>query len=196
MKRSICVYCSSSDAVASVYKEQAEYLGKLIGSRGDRLVFGGGDVGLMGILAHSVKEHGGEVLSIIPKKIHQLGIVFADSDEIIISNDLRDRKGLMDEKADSFVALPGGIGTAEEILEILSLKYLRYHARPVAFINTEGFYESLLRFLERMYADNFAKPAVKNLYHVMESCNELYPYLENYKEPEIGHKWFRQMGDK
>ena len=153
-------------------------------------------MGLMGILAHSVKKHGGEVLSIIPKKIHQLGIVFADSDEVIISNDLRDRKGLMDEKADSFVALPGGIGTAEEILEILSLKYLRYHARPIAFINTEGFYESLLRFLERMYADNFAKPTVKNLYRVMESSSELYPFLENYKEPEIGHKWFRQVGDK
>lgn len=193
MNRSICVFCSSSDAVAPVYKEQARSLGQLIGNRGDRLVFGGGDVGMMGIVAHSVKEHGGQVLSIIPEKLHKMGIVFAHSDEIIVSNDLRDRKGFMDQQADSFVALPGGIGTAEEILEILSLKYLRYHARPIVFINTQGFYESLLQFLERMYADNFAKPTVKNLYQVIDDSSDLYPYLENYREPDIGHKWFRKM---
>jgi len=193
MNRSICVYCSSSDAVDTVYQEQAETLGKLIGSRGDRLVFGGGEVGLMGILAHSVKEHGGQVLAIIPKKLHKLGIAFENADETIISNDLRDRKGLMDEKSDSFVALPGGIGTAEEFLEILSLKYLRYHSRPITLINTRGFYQPLLQFLDRMYAENFAKPTVKYLFHVMEDSRELYPYLENYKEPEIGHKWFRQV---
>ncbi len=193
MNRSICVYCSSSDTVDYVYKEQAKKLGRLIGSRGDRLVFGGGDVGLMGILAHSVKESGGKVLAIIPKKLHQLGIVIDFADETIVSNDMRDRKGFMDENADSFVALPGGVGTAEEILEVLSFKYLRYHSRPIVFINTLAFYEPLLRFFDRMYKDNFAKPAVKNLYSVIDDSEELYPYLENYREPDIGDKGFRKM---
>ncbi len=117
MPRAICVFCSSSDAVASDYMDLACELGAAIGQRGDILIYGGCNVGLMGLLARSVHEHGGRVVGIIPRRLVENGLAYAETDERILTNDLRDRKALMDERSDAFVVMPGGLGTLEEAIE-------------------------------------------------------------------------------
>lgn len=190
MPRAICVFCSSSDAVASEYKDLARELGAAIGQRGDTLVYGGCNIGLMGLLARSVHEHGGRVIGIIPRKLMEIGLAYTKVDEQIITDDLRDRKALMDERADSFVALPGGLGTVEEVIEVINLKQLRYHRRPIVFLNSGGFYDRLFLFFEQTFDENFVRPGVRRLYHTVGGVEELLKYLDEYQPPEIEDKWF------
>lgn len=190
MPRAICVFCSSSDAVASEYKDLARELGAAIGQRGDTLVYGGCNIGLMGLLARSVHEHGGHVVGIIPRKLMEIGLAYAKVDEQIITDDLRDRKALMDERADSFVALPGGLGTVEEVIEVINLKQLRYHRRPIVFLNSGGFYDRLFHFFEQTFDENFVNPGVRRLYHTVGGVEELLKYLDEYQPLEIEDKKF------
>ena len=190
MPRAICVFCSSSDAVASEYKDLARELGAAIGQRGDTLVYGGCNIGLMGLLARYVHEHGGRVIGIIPRKLMEIGLAYTKVDEQIITDDLRDRKALMDERADSFVALPGGLGTVEEVIEVINLKQLRYHRRPIVFLNSGGFYDRLFHFFEQTFDENFVRPGVRRLYHTVGGVEELLKYLDEYQPPEIEDKWF------
>lgn len=190
MPRAICVFCSSSDAVASEYKDLARELGAAIGQRGDTLVYGGCNIGLMGLLARSVHEHGGRVIGIIPRKLMEIGLAYTKVDEQIITDDLRDRKALMDERADSFVALPGGLGTVEEVIEVINLKQLRYHRRPIVFLNSGGFYDRLFLFFEQTFDENFVRPGVRRLYHTVGGVEELLKYLDEYQPPEIEDKKF------
>ena len=191
----ICVYCSSSEAVDSVYFEAAEDLGKSLGLSGHSLVYGGARVGLMGALARAAKNHGCNVVGVMPRAINDHGINFSDADELIVTETLRERKRVMEERSDAFVALPGGFGTLEELLEILTLKQLHFHHKPVALMNTMGFYDPLLEVFEGMYERYFAKPEVRDLYAVFDSSAELLSYLENYKPPEHGDKWFETEHD-
>ena len=189
MPRAICVFCSSSEAVASDYKDLARELGTVIGQRGDTLIYGGCNVGLMGLLARSVHEHGGRVIGIIPQKLADNGLAYAEADEQILTNDLRDRKALMDERSDAFVVMPGGLGTLEEAIEILNLKQLKYHRRPVVFLNSGGYYDRLFHFIEQTFEEKFVKPGVRRLYHTVGGVEELLKYLDEYQPPEIEDKW-------
>ena len=192
----ICVYLSSSDAVAREFVELAVRLGEEIGKRGHTLVFGGNNTGLMRLLADAVKDNGGSVIGVVPQKLHDLGRAYTRSDKLIISNDLRDRKGIMDEHADAFVALPGGLGTLEEIIEVLNLKYLRYHQKPVVFINHRGFYNSLFATFEEFYQQRFTKRAVELLYAALPGVDELFPYLESYQPVQVEEKWYDRSTDE
>ncbi len=189
MPWAICVFCSSSDAVASEYKDLARELGAAIGQRGDTLVYGGCNIGLMGLLARSVHEHGGRVVGIIPRKLEEIGLAYEKADEKILTNDLRDRKALMDERSDAFVVMPGGLGTLEEAIEVLNLKQLCYHRRPVVFLNSGGFYDRLFHFFEQTFDENFVKPEVRRLYHTVGGVEELLKYIDGYQPPEIEDKW-------
>ena len=124
MVKNVCVYCSSSSKIAPLYFDIADLLAKLLANNSMNLVYGGGDVGLMGKLARTVKENGGKVIGIIPKIFADKNIVFREADEMIITETMRERKRIMDEKSDAFIALPGGFGTLDELIEILSLKQL------------------------------------------------------------------------
>lgn len=189
MNKNICVFCSSSDKVDKVYFQSAADLGRRIGKEQDSLVYGGGNVGLMGELARSANTNGAEVIGIIPQKIHDFGIGWEDAEEYIVTSDMRERKALLEEKADAFIALPGGFGTLEEILEVLTLKQLGYHNKPVVFLNTNHFYDTLMDYFEILYAQSFAKPGYRNLYYCAPDVNAVYDYLMRYKEEKIEAKW-------
>lgn len=160
------MYCSSSSNVAPHYIEATEELGRLIGERRYTLVYGGASVGLMGRLATAVQRGGGRVVGVIPQTLRDREIAYEAADELIVTGDLRERKAVMESRADGFIALPGGFGTLEEVLEVLTLKQLRAHTKPVVFLNTAGFYDRLLAVFEQLYEQRFTKADYRHFYQV------------------------------
>ena len=166
MLKHICVFSSSSDAVAPGYFEAAREVGAWIACKRMTLVYGGGRIGLMGALALAVHQHGGNVIGVIPRYLRKQEVVYESADELIVSTDLRERKAIMEQRADAFVALPGGFGTMDEMLEILTLKQLGQHAKPVVFLNTAEFFRPLLGLFEQLYHERFTRSEHRQLYHV------------------------------
>ncbi len=189
MNRNICVFCSSSDRLAPVYYETAAELGTRIAKEKDGLVYGGTTVGLMGATARAAKKNGARVIGVIPKRIHEAGIGWQGIDEYIITNDMRERKALLSEKADVFIALPGGFGTMEEILEVMTAKQLGYHQKPILFLNINQFYNPVLAHFEHLYSEQFAKESYRSLYFMAASVDEAYAYIESYKAKVSELKW-------
>lgn len=187
--KSICVFCSSSNAVDAVYYEAATELGLAIAKNGLTLVYGGCKVGLMGRVAETVKKEGGKVIGIIPKNIHKKGLVQEGLDELIITEGMRERKALMENMSDAFVALPGGFGTLEEILEILTYRQLKIHTKPVIFLNTRDFYSPLITFFETFYEQKFAKAEQKRLYLIADKVSDIFEYFSKYNPSPVSSKW-------
>jgi hypothetical protein len=186
----VCVFSSSSNAVAPAFFEVASELGRLIARRGHMLIYGGGNVGLMGTLAKSVHINGGRVVGVIPESMRDRGIVYEAVDELVVTKDLHERKAIMEARADVFVGLPGGFGTLEEMLEILTLKQLKFHNKPVIFINTNGFYNPLIDLFEHMYQESFAKSDYRQLYFVAPDAIDAFSYIETYRPVPLPDKWF------
>lgn len=187
---SICVFCSSSNAVAPVYFDAARDLGGLLAHRRLTLVYGGGNVGLMGALARAVHDGGGKVIGVIPSALRDLELAYTEADELIVTKDLRERKAIMESYADAFVALPGGYGTLEEMIEVLTLKQLHFHDKPLVFLNTAGFYAHLRAFFEHLYAHRFAKPETCGLYRFVDEPQDVLDSLENWEPTPADTKWF------
>ncbi|MBN1512350.1 MAG: TIGR00730 family Rossman fold protein [Phycisphaerae bacterium] len=192
MSKTICVYCSSSDAIDRVYFEAAAELGRQLAVRGWSLVYGGGNVGLMGAVAEAVHAEGGRVVGVIPRTLADKGLAYAAADEMIITRDLRERKATMEARADAFIALPGGFGTLEELVEIVTLKQLSFHSKAMVLLNTAGFYDGLLEVFERMYALQFAKPVYRKLYHVADTAADALDHIAAYQPPVLDQKWYGQ----
>ncbi|MHB1296558.1 MAG: LOG family protein [Anaerolineae bacterium] len=186
----MCVYCSSSSAVDPVYAAAARALGAELALRGHSLVYGGTVSGLMGALARAAQEAGAHVTAVIPRRLQELGVAYDLADELVVTETMGERKAVMAARADGFVSLPGGFGTLEELLEILTLKQLGYLAGPVTLLNVNGFYEPLLAFFERLYAERFAKPAFRQLYGVAADAPAALSYLEDYTEVDLPSKLF------
>jgi hypothetical protein len=151
---SICVYCGASNTVNEKYIRLAEKLGRELASRDIRLVYGGGGVGLMGACARAAHERGGEVLGIMPRFLLQKERIFTDVEHRIV-DDMHTRKMMMFEEADAFIVLPGGIGTLEEAVEILSWARLGIHAKPMAFLDEDGFWEPFFQLIEKIIEGGF-----------------------------------------
>ena len=190
MNQNICVFCSSSDKVDGLYFQSAVELGKRIGREGDHLVYGGTTVGLMGTVARAAAQNGSRIIGIIPRRIHEAGIGWPEAEEYIITEEMRERKTLLSEKADAFIALPGGFGTMEEILEVMTAKQLGYHKKAIIFLNTNGFYMPLLHHFENVYEQHFAKESYRSLYFVAQDTEEVYAYFNNYKAMKSESKWY------
>jgi cytokinin riboside 5'-monophosphate phosphoribohydrolase len=186
----ICVYCSSSNAVADIYFDTAKKLGNLIGDNGHSLVYGGANVGLMEQVAVSVKEFKGKITGIIPQKIHDKQLSSDHPDELIITPTMDERKALMREMSDAFIALPGGFGTLEEILEVITLKQLDYHRKPIVFVNANGFFNDLFTQFEKSYSENFAKENYRKLFASVDTPEEAMNYILEYQYQDMGPKWF------
>lgn len=185
----ICVYCSSSNAVDPSYFEVARALGAAIAARGHTLVFGGVDIGLMGELARAARARGGRVVGVVPELGRDSPYVFA-ADEVIYTPDIRARKQVMERRADHFVALPGGFGTLEELFEILTLKQLTLHDRPVVLFNHRDYYRPLVALLEHMFSEGFASAEHhRQLYQVEETVDGLFDYLDGYRAPKVPLQW-------
>lgn len=189
----ICVYCSSSCAIDEKYFSVARELGTEMARRNIGLIFGGGMVGLMGETARAIHEHRGEVIGVIPEALNLKGIAYEKCDQLIVTKDLRERKATMEEKAAGFIALPGGFGTLEELLEIITLKQLRYHNKPIVIFNVDGFYNGLIEIFENIIKLNFAKKESRDLYFVADNVTEALDYIENYQPKEIASKWLTHV---
>jgi uncharacterized protein (TIGR00730 family) len=175
---SVCVYCSSSDAISDAYPPVADTLGREIARRGHTLVYGGGAVGLMGVLAHAAHEQGGEVTGVIPSKLQNREGIAYDANELIVTDTMRERKGIMFRRSDAFVVLPGGYGTLEEFMEVLTLKQLGYHDHPIVILNVDGFFDTLLSFFEELRDGRFAREAITDLVHVVAAPEEALDRIE------------------
>ncbi len=179
MIQNICVYCSSSNLLADHYYEEARELGRLIAHGGYRLVYGGGNVGLMGVLAREVHEHDGFVYGVIPRALkNREGVAYEVADELIVTKSLRERKAIMYDRADAFIALPGGLGTLEELMEVLTLKQLGYHQRPIVLVNSTGFYTSLLDLFRHFCSERFVRESYETLFYAASSIEDAMAHLK------------------
>ncbi len=158
--KTICVYCGSGPGANPRFIEAAIALGKILAENGIRLVYGGGSIGLMGALATSVLDHGGTVTGIIPDFLTSRENALARVQELVVTPDMHERKRLMFERSDAFVALPGGIGTLEELVEQLTWQQLGRHSKPILIANIDGFWEPLLALLTHMRATQFIRPTL------------------------------------
>jgi uncharacterized protein (TIGR00730 family) len=186
----ICVFSSSSNAIPEVYFEDARALGRLIGSSGWNLIYGGANVGLMHACAEAARAGGARTVGIIPELIHSHRLSNPDDHEQVITPNMRERKYLMRKRSSAFIALPGGFGTLEEILEVITLKQLNYHNKAVVFVNTNGYYNPLLEQFEKAYLETFAKDNYREMYFIASSPQEAIDYIKNYEPSEPLSKWF------
>jgi uncharacterized protein (TIGR00730 family) len=185
----ICVYCSSSRAVDAGYVELARALGSALAKRGDTLVFGGTDIGLMGALAHAARAGGGRVIGVVPELIRGSKYVFP-ADEIIYTPDLRTRKAAMEQRADAFVAMPGGFGTLDEVIEAITHKQMAFHRKPIVLLDHGGFYKPLEALFEHLYREGFANATHhRAMYRLAPSLDDVFGYLADYRPVEIPLAW-------
>jgi len=187
----ICVFCSSSNALADNYFREAEILGTLIGEHDHSLINGGANVGLMEAVTLAAKNAGALTTGIIPEMMKGKNLISNHAHEVEITNDMASRKARMRELSDAFIALPGGFGTLEEILEEITLKQLDYHRKPIVFINTGDFFKHLFLQFEQAFADHFSKPEYRKLYHITDNPADAISYIENYQPGEVVNKWFK-----
>lgn len=186
----ICVFSSSSNAIAQVYVDEAIGLARLIGQSNFCLINGGSNVGLMDVITREAGKNGAKTIGVIPEKLRDYNLASIHAHEIIVSGDMMERKAKMRELSDSFIALAGGFGTLEEILEVITLKQLGYNHKAIVFINTNGFYDDLFRQFEKSYEEKFAKENYRKLYFVAKNASEAMYYLVNYQPEETVNKWF------
>ena len=171
---SVCVYCGSSNAADPAYLEAAYHVGRQIAQAGLRFVYGGGGVGLMGASARGAHDAGGKVLGIIPDFLKGREHPFDDVETVVVTN-MHERKMMMFDHADSFVVLPGGIGTLEEIVELLSWRRLDLHRKPIVFLNQNGFYEPLYALFDHTVAQNFTPADFSTAWRSVDTVDEVVP---------------------
>ena len=170
---SICVYCGSRHGSRPSYTAAARALGTAIGSRAWQLVYGGGKVGLMGEVADATLAAGGRVVGVIPESLQRLEVGHLGLHELHVVPTMHLRKQMMAERAQAFIALPGGIGTLEELYEVWTWRQLGYHDQPIGLLNVDGYYDELLRFMDRTVAEGFLSSAQRDVLHVGTDAESL-----------------------
>jgi uncharacterized protein (TIGR00730 family) len=171
---SLCVYCGSSTGSDPAHRAAAERLGRLMAERGVRLVFGGGRVGLMGVLADAVLDAGGQVTGIIPGHIEEREIGHQQVTELLIVDNMHERKHKMFELADAFAVLPGGLGTLDETFEIITWRQLGLHDKPIILIDNAGYWAPLKTMLEHVITGGFADDSARHLYQFVDNVDEVF----------------------
>jgi len=188
--RAICVFCASSSSVDQIFRDAADDLGRKMGELGIDLVYGGATIGLMGSVARGVHASGGKVVGVLPQFMKTRDIEYAEADELIVTRDMRERKAIMDDRADAFIALPGGIGTLEELMEILSMKQLRLNPKPLVVLNTHQFYDKWVELIEEMIVRKFTKASIHDLFYLADDPQSALDYILQYERPFEESKWF------
>ena len=176
--RNVCVYCGSSPGHDPSFVAAAQQFGKSLAQNGIGLVYGGGSNGIMGALARSVHEHRGRIIGVIPDFLRQQEHLFERADEVIVTRDMHERKRIMFEKADAFVALPGGIGTLEELVEQLTWSQLGHHKKPILLANVKGYWTTLIDLFARMQAAGFIHSGALLKYSVCSAVEDILPTLQ------------------
>ena len=190
----ICVYGAASSTIDKEYITKVEQMGREMVARGHSLVFGGGGNGLMGATARGVREAGGHILGVIPKffEDEKVEAVYEFCDELIKPDTMRERKQIMEDNADAFIIVPGGIGTFEEFFEILTLKQLCRHNKPIAIYNLRGYYNEILLALKAATEKNFLREDCNQLFFVSDDLQDVFAYVE---APQTPIKNVKQLKD-
>ncbi len=189
--RRICVFCGSSSGRGSAYLQAAEQLGQLMARRGIGLVYGGASVGLMGAVANAVLAGGGQVTGVIPQALVAREVAHNGLEDLRIVGSMHERKALMADLSDAFVALPGGIGTLEELFEVWTWTQLGNHAKPCGVLNVNGFYSTLGTFLDHVVEEGFLKPVHRTMLRVARDPTALLDGLATWQPPQET-KWVSQ----
>lgn len=176
----ITVYGAASDKINEKYKEAGEVLGKKMGERGHSLIFGAGDNGMMGAVARGVYEKNGEIIGIAPTFFNVDGVLFSNCTKLIGTETMRERKKLLEDEADAFIITPGGVGTFDEFFEILTLKQLQQHNKALAIFNIDGYFDDMLKMMQKGADTEFISDMTLELYQVFTDADEMLDYLENY----------------
>ena len=174
---SLCVYCGSRPGAKPEFAAAAQAVGRWIGEHGGQLVYGGGNNGLMGLVAQATLDHGGRVVGIIPKSLQQREHAKLNCTELHVVDTMHQRKHMMAERADAFLALPGGIGTFEELFEVWTWNQLGYHDKPVGLLNVAGYYDSLLAFMRQSVEQGFLSDWQLEMLTVSSDVDSLLPQL-------------------
>ncbi|HEX8444861.1 MAG TPA: TIGR00730 family Rossman fold protein [Allosphingosinicella sp.] len=179
----ICVYTGSRPGSRPEYEAAARGFGTLLAERGIGLVYGGGHLGLMGVIADAALAAGGEVVGVIPQKLVEWEVAHSGLTELHVVHSMHERKQMMADLADAFVALPGGIGTMEELFEVWAWLHLGYHDKPCALLNVAGFYDPLIAFLDGMVIEGFLKTGTREMLLTGTDPDELLERLQEYRAP-------------
>ncbi len=179
----LCVYCGSSSQVDEIYRRAAARLGQVIAQAGIELVYGGGRVGLMGLMADAALAAGGRVIGVIPHLLHDREVGHAGVGELIVVGSMHERKQRMFDLADAFVMLPGGLGTLDETIEILTWKQLGLHDKPVIIADIAGYWAPLRRLVEHIIGKGFAGASARGFFHVVPSIDDILPALAALPDP-------------
>lgn len=185
----VCVFCGSSFGSRGVFRAAAEEFGTLLAQQGLELVYGGGSVGLMGALADAVQAAGGKVIGVIPQALVNAEIAHEHLQDLRVVRSMHERKQLMSDLADGFVALPGGFGTLEELLEIVTWAQLGIHMKPIGVLNVDGYYDALLELIDRAVLEGFISKANTELLQVEDSAEALLEKLRSHKPRPPARKW-------
>jgi len=189
--KNYCVFCSSSEIVDGRFFTVAEALGAEIAAAGGSLVYGGGHVGLMGQLARAVRAHGGGVIGVSIDMFEEMELSHAAVTELIVTRTMAERKQVMFDRADAFITLPGGFGTLDELSDVLTLKQLGFHTKPVVILNIDGAYDMLLAQFEMMIAQKFVRQSHRDLFFATASIEDALAYLREYRPHKINNQWFK-----
>jgi uncharacterized protein (TIGR00730 family) len=190
MKR-ITVFCGSSFGTEEIYKEQATLLGKTLAQQNIELVYGGANVGLMGAVADGVLNEGGKAIGVLPNFLRSKEIAHLGLTELILVESMHERKTKMDELCDGVIALPGGFGTLEELFEMLTWAQLGLHKKPIAILNINGFYDSLIELTKVMVEKGLLKDVNQQMLLVSDNIDDLLNQMKNYVPPTVG-KWIEK----
>ncbi len=189
--KSILVYCGANEGKNPIYKETAHALGRKLVDKNIKLIFGGGSVGLMGVVADSMLEAGGHVIGVIPDFLIKMEVGHKGLTELHIVESMHERKALMEKLTDGIMAIPGGFGTIDELFEILTWAQLGLHEKPIGLLNVNGFYDFLLKQLEVMMQEGFLKPESRDLLLVADNIDDLLYQMEHFK-PSPHKKWLKR----
>lgn len=184
----ICVFASSSNNLEEHFYKDAAELGELLGKNGFNIVYGGSRLGMMYTCASKVKENGGKIIGIMPQKLYDLGYGNPqDCDEFILTSGMRERKAKMDSLSEGVIALAGGFGTLEEISEMIVQKQLGYNKKPIVMLNTNGYYNNLIKFFDDIIRYNFAKTEMHKMYYLAEKPQDAIEYLLSYNSESLNY---------
>ena len=186
--RRICVYCGSNSGNGSRYKDAARELADVLVQHKLELVYGGADKGIMGVIANAVLDQGGKVLGVIPKIFCEEELAHQNLTELHVVSSMHERKTMMAALSDGFIAMPGGYGTLEEIIEILTWGQLKFHSKPCGLLNVDGYFDHLLRYLDHASAEGFLRTGNRQMLLCADTALELIQKFDGYKAPTV-EKW-------
>lgn len=191
----ICVYGAASNNIDENFKITVEELGRKLAERGHSLVYGAGANGLMGAVARGVYEKKGEIIGVVPTFFNVDGVLFPHCTELIKTKTMRERKQIMEDNADAFIMVPGGIGTYDEFFEILTLKQLKQHSKPVVIFNINNYYDEMDKMMKKAVEEGFVSKPTIYLYEIIDNIDKIFEYIENYESIDFDVNDIRNVGD-